>query len=113
GEGARLMGNEIAPRVHNSGHWTIEGARTSQFENHVRAVMGMELGSCEAVGHSAMVNLIGTVPSADRVAGIPGAVLHDYGKRPRTRRKVGHVTITASERPELDALLERFTRVVA
>ncbi len=113
GKDARLMGNEIAPRVHNSGHWTIEGARTSQFENHVRAVMGMDLGPCEAVGHSAMVNLIGTVPSADRVASIPGAVLHDYGKRPRTRRKVGHVTINASERAELDVLLERFTRVVA
>ncbi len=113
GGGATLLCNEIAPRVHNSGHWTIEGAQTSQFENHVRAVMGMELGECSAIGHSAMVNLIGSAPSPERVASIPGAVLHEYGKAPRPRRKVGHVTITAPKRSELDTLLERFTRVVA
>ncbi len=113
GADATLLANEIAPRVHNSGHWTIEGAQTSQFENHVRAVLGMELGPCGAVGHSAMVNLIGSVPSPERIASIPGAVLHDYGKRPRPGRKVGHVTITSGDRAELDALLERFTRVVA
>ena len=113
GEDARLLGNEIAPRVHNSGHWTIEGASASQFENHVRAVMGMDLAPCEAIGHSAMVNLIGTVPPAERVASIPGAVLHDYAKAPRTRRKVGHVTITCDDPDELERRLERFTRVVA
>lgn len=113
GADAKLLANEIAPRVHNSGHWSVEGAKTSQFENHVRAVLGMELGPCEAVGHSAMVNLIGSVPSTERVSSIPGAVLHDYGKQPRPRRKVGHVTITSDDRAELDGLLERFTRVVA
>jgi len=113
GDDATLLANEIAPRVHNSGHWTIEGAETSQFENHVRAVMGMAIGSCDAIGHSAMINLVGSVPSPERIASIPGAVLHDYAKQPRPRRKVGHVTITADDRGELDALLERFTRVVA
>ena len=70
--GDRLLGNEMAPRVHNSGHWTIEGAETSQFENHLRAVTGMPLGSTVARGSCAMVNLIGTVPIAAAVAGREG-----------------------------------------
>lgn len=89
----RLLANEMAPRVHNSGHWTIEGAVTSQFENHVRAVAGWTLGSTGAVGTSLMVNLIGDVPEASAVSAIPGAHLHLYGKAPREGRKVGHVTI--------------------
>lgn len=89
-----LLANEIAPRVHNTGHWTIEGARTSQFENHVRAVMGMPLGSSE-MAHSvaAMVNLVGTLPPSDRLSAISHAGVHLYGKEPRPGRKLGHVTI--------------------
>jgi 5-(carboxyamino)imidazole ribonucleotide synthase len=102
----RLLANEIAPRVHNSGHWTIEGAETSQFENHVRAVLGLPLGDTDARGASAMVNLIGDVPPAAAVLEVSGAHLHVYGKAARPGRKVGHVTLTGS-----DALEERVRRV--
>jgi 5-(carboxyamino)imidazole ribonucleotide synthase len=95
--GGELLANEIAPRVHNSGHWTIEGAATSQFENHVRAVLGWPLGSTEARGPSAMVNCIAVMPSPDAVLAIPGAHLHDYGKAPRPGRKLGHVTLIADD----------------
>jgi 5-(carboxyamino)imidazole ribonucleotide synthase len=89
----RLIANEIAPRVHNSGHWSIEGAVTSQFENHLRAILGLPLGSTRALGHSAMVNLIGSIPPRATLLKIPGLHLHDYGKAPRPGRKVGHCTI--------------------
>ena len=97
-----LVANEMAPRVHNSGHWTIEGAETSQFENHVRAVTGMPLGPTDPIGYSAMVNLIGTVPDPREVAAIPGAHLHLYGKGSRAGRKLGHVTVrsASAERTE-------------
>jgi len=101
--GGDLLANEIAPRVHNSGHWTIEGAQTSQFENHVRAVLGAPLGATSARGVSAMANCIGAMPDRDTILRIPGAHLHDYGKAPRAGRKLGHVTVTASEPAELDA----------
>jgi 5-(carboxyamino)imidazole ribonucleotide synthase len=91
--GERLLANEMAPRVHNSGHWTIEGAETSQFENHVRAVLGMPLGSTAMRGHAAMVNLIGALPPAQSVLRHEAAHLHLYGKEPRPGRKVGHVTV--------------------
>ena len=103
----KLLANEIAPRVHNSGHWTIEGAETSQFENHLRAVLGWPLGSTAARGHSAMVNCIGEMPDRDAVLAVPGAHLHDYGKAPRPNRKVGHVTLTASTPEELEARLDQ------
>jgi 5-(carboxyamino)imidazole ribonucleotide synthase len=90
--GGRLLANEFAPRVHNTGHWTIEGAATSQFENHVRAVLGLPLGSTES-RPSAMFNLVGAVPSAEDVLRIPGAHLHLYGKEARPGRKLGHVTL--------------------
>jgi 5-(carboxyamino)imidazole ribonucleotide synthase len=90
-----LLANELAPRVHNSGHWTIEGAVTSQFENHLRAVLGWPLGSTAARGHSAMVNALGTLPDVEAVLRVPAAHLHDYAKAPRPGRKVGHVTVTA------------------
>ena len=79
----------MAPRVHNSGHWTIEGAETSQFENHLRAVLGWPLGSTAARGVSAMVNCIGGMPDRDAVLAIPGAHLHDYGKAPRPAARSG------------------------
>lgn len=95
--GGELLANEFAPRVHNSGHWTIEGAETSQFENHLRAILGLPLGSTGPRGHYAMVNLIGTVPDPALVLAIPGAHLHDYGKARRPGRKVGHITVACAE----------------
>jgi 5-(carboxyamino)imidazole ribonucleotide synthase len=89
----RLVANEMAPRVHNSGHWTIEGADTSQFENHVRAIAGLPLGSTKARGHSAMINLVGEMPTRDALLAQAGVHWHDYGKSPRPGRKLGHVTI--------------------
>lgn len=99
-----LYANEFAPRVHNSGHHTIEGSRTSQFENHLRAVLGLPLGSTEPVGPAAMLNCIGTMPDRATVLAIPDAHLHDYGKAPRAGRKLGHVTLRA---PDEKTLAER------
>ena len=96
-----LYANEIAPRVHNSGHHTIEGSRTSQFENHLRAVVGLPLGSTEPVGPAAMLNCIGSMPDARAVLAVPDAHLHDYGKVPRDGRKLGHVTLRAPDRRTL------------
>jgi 5-(carboxyamino)imidazole ribonucleotide synthase len=95
----RLLVNEMAPRVHNSGHWTIEGAVTSQFENHLRAILAMPLGSTASVGLSAMVNLIGELPNPEEVLAILNAHLHLYGKVPRPGRKLGHLTVRA-DKPE-------------
>ena len=111
-QGERLLVNEMAPRVHNSGHWTIEGAATSQFENHLRAVVGWPLGPAEAVGHSAMVNLIGEVPAPPRVLAVPGAHLHLYGKKPRPGRKLGHVTLWAATAEQAAARLAQLRAVL-
>jgi 5-(carboxyamino)imidazole ribonucleotide synthase len=111
--GGELLANEIAPRVHNSGHWTIEGAVTRQFENQMRAVLGWPLGSTAARGPSAMVNCIGVMPSRDDVLAIPGAHLHDYGKSPRRGRKLGHVTVVAADDDELAVRLDAVTKVVS
>ena len=92
--GGRLLANEIAPRVHNSGHWTIDGAETSQFENHLRAVCGLPLGSTALRTPSTMVNLVGGEPPLAELAAIEGAHVHLYGKSPRPGRKLGHVTIS-------------------
>lgn len=97
----QIFANEIAPRVHNSGHWTIEGAHTSQFENHLRAISDLPLGATDALCPSAMVNLVGTLPRLDRLLAMPGTHLHLYGKTSRPGRKLGHVTITASTRERL------------
>lgn len=88
-----LVANEMAPRVHNSGHWTIEGCVTSQFENHLRAVCDMPLGSTRALGHTAMINFLGMMPDRRRLLAIDGLAYHDYGKIPRPGRKLGHCTI--------------------
>jgi 5-(carboxyamino)imidazole ribonucleotide synthase len=101
----RLLANEFAPRVHNSGHWTIEGAVTSQFENHLRAILGWPVGETGARTPSAMVNCIGVMPDRSSVLAIPGAHLHDYGKAARPGRKLGHVTLTDAD--GLDARIER------
>jgi 5-(carboxyamino)imidazole ribonucleotide synthase len=95
--GETLLGNEMAPRVHNSGHWTIEGAETSQFENHLRAICGMPLGSTAARGHSAMINLIGKEPDPAAVLAIADTHLHRYGKAARPGRKLGHVTVRGDD----------------
>jgi 5-(carboxyamino)imidazole ribonucleotide synthase len=89
----RLIANEMAPRVHNSGHWTIEGCVTSQFENHLRAICGLPLGSTRALGHTAMINFLGEMPSRERLLEIDGLAFHDYGKEPRPGRKLGHCTL--------------------
>lgn len=94
---AVLVANEMAPRVHNSGHWTIEGAETSQFENHLRAVADVPLGAVAVRGHAAMTNLIGTLPDLSSVLAIPGAHAHLYDKAPRAGRKLGHVTLRADD----------------
>ncbi len=93
----QLLVNEMAPRVHNSGHWTIEGAVTSQFENHLRAILDLPLGSTALTGYPGMVNLIGELPDIDAVLSIPGAHLHLYGKTPQPGRKLGHITVCADD----------------
>jgi len=103
--GGRLLANEMAPRVHNSGHWTIEGAVTSQFENHLRAILGMPLGSTAAVGVSAMINLIGELPESAEVLNVSNAHLHLYSKEPRAGRKLGHVTVRADHFEKLQQRL--------
>ncbi|MCF7200884.1 5-(carboxyamino)imidazole ribonucleotide synthase [Pseudomonas oligotrophica] len=97
-----LKANEIAPRVHNSGHWTIEGAECSQFENHLRAVAGLPLGSTAKLGESAMLNFIGSVPAVDKVIAIEDCHLHHYGKAFKAGRKVGHATLRCPDRATLD-----------
>ncbi len=97
-----ILANEIAPRVHNSGHWTIEGAATSQFENHIRAVLDYPLGSTAPRGFAAMINLIGTVPDTARIISYPDVHLHLYEKSPRKNRKLGHVTIICDTLAALD-----------
>jgi len=108
--GEHLLGNEFAPRVHNTGHWTIEGAETSQFEQHLRAVTGLPLGSSATFGSSAMANLIGVIPDPASVAVIPGAHLHLYGKTPRPGRKLGHITVRADDK---DTLAARWLQVTS
>ncbi|WP_082190172.1 5-(carboxyamino)imidazole ribonucleotide synthase [Frateuria defendens] len=102
----RLLGNEMAPRVHNSGHWTIEGAVASQFENHVRAVLGLPLGDTAARGASAMFNWIGELPDPVPLLRVADAHWHDYGKAPRAGRKVGHATVCADGAGQLAARVE-------
>jgi 5-(carboxyamino)imidazole ribonucleotide synthase len=101
----RLLANEMACRVHNSGHWTIEGAATSQFENHLRAICGLPLGAATARGCSAMLNLLGAAPEPHQVLAIPEAHLHLYGKLARPARKLGHVTVRADNQQALEARL--------
>ncbi|MEQ1545239.1 5-(carboxyamino)imidazole ribonucleotide synthase [Methyloglobulus sp.] len=102
-----LIANEFAPRVHNSGHWTIEGSETSQFENHLRAILDLPLGSTAAVGKAAMVNFIGGLPDSKDVLAIDGAHLHLYGKSPRKGRKVAHVTVRAANAESYQNSLEK------
>ena len=102
-----LLANEMAPRVHNSGHWTIEGAETSQFQNHLRAVLGLPLGETRTLGHACMLNWIGEMPDAGSVLQEAGGHWHDYGKEPRAGRKVGHATLRADDAAALAHALAR------
>jgi len=108
---AGLVANEMAPRVHNSGHWTIEGAETSQFENHLRAIAGLPLGSTTERGHAVMVNCIGRMPTARAALSVPGLHLHDYGKAPRPGRKLGHLTLVARTAGVRDRMAPRLRRL--
>jgi len=101
----RLIANEMAPRVHNSGHWTIEGCVTSQFENHLRAICDLPLGSTRALGHAAMINFLGKMPDRTRLLGLDGLAFHDYGKEPRPGRKLGHCTILKKRPTERNSAL--------
>ena len=111
--GGRLIANELAPRVHNSGHWTIEGALTSQFENHLRAITGLPLGRTASVGHAAMVNLIGRMPPRAAILAQPGVHLHEYGKSARPGRKLGHCTLVAPSARERDRRTRGLLRALA
>jgi len=105
-----LLVNEIAPRVHNSGHWTIDGAGASQFENHARAVLGLPLGDPGAASHALMLNLIGEAPPEPVILELdPDARVHLYGKGPRPGRKIGHVTLVG----EPVGLAERAERLAS
>ena len=108
--GDQLLANEFAPRVHNSGHWSIEGAETSQFANHIRAVAGDPPGSTANIGHAGMVNLIGRIPEAARQ--LDNASLHDYGKSERPGRKLGHITVVAETADDRDARIAQISQSV-
>ncbi|MBQ0744614.1 MAG: 5-(carboxyamino)imidazole ribonucleotide synthase [Pseudomonas sp.] len=108
-----LKANEIAPRVHNSGHWTIEGAECSQFENHLRAIAGLPLGSTAKLGESAMLNFIGEVPAVDKVTAISDCHLHHYGKAFKTGRKVGHATLRCADANTLQARIAELQQLIS
>ena len=107
-----LKANEIAPRVHNSGHWTIEGAETSQFENHLRAIAGLPLGSVAKVGESAMLNFIGSIPATETLAAIEHCHLHDYGKAFKAGRKVGHATLRCATNQQLTEKIAQVNQLI-
>ncbi|KGI78659.1 5-(carboxyamino)imidazole ribonucleotide synthase [Oleiagrimonas soli] len=111
----RVLGNEMAPRVHNSGHWTYDGAVTSQFQNHVRAVLGLPLGDTSARGCSVMFNWIGAMPPVAPALAVGDVHWHDYGKSSRPGRKVGHATVCAADfatlRTRVEALAQALDRV--
>lgn len=108
-----LIANEMAPRVHNSGHWTIEGASCSQFELHLRAVCGLPMHAPRVRRASAMVNLIGTNPPLERLAAVDGARVHLYGKPARPGRKIGHVTLTGDDAAGVESGVARLLAMVA
>ncbi|WP_303746850.1 5-(carboxyamino)imidazole ribonucleotide synthase [Stenotrophomonas pigmentata] len=105
--GDALLANEMAPRVHNSGHWTSDGAETSQFENHIRAVLGLPLGDTRMLGHACMLNWLGQMPDAKAVLAEPAGHWHDYGKQAREGRKVGHANLRDDAPAALADALQR------
>ena len=111
--GDTVLANEFAPRVHNSGHWTIEGAKTSQFENHLRAILGLPLGDTGLTGHAGMVNLVGSLPGDPAALRAEGVYLHEYGKAARPGRKLGHVTVVAADAGSRDRKLSKVLKGLA
>ncbi|MGP8249488.1 MAG: 5-(carboxyamino)imidazole ribonucleotide synthase [Candidatus Dormibacteria bacterium] len=109
----RLLANEIAPRVHNSGHWTMDGAHCSQFENHLRAGLGWPLGGTSNSGYTAMLNILGEEPEPAEVLSLPEAHLHLYGKEPRPGRKLGHVNISGMDPVQVTAQLQALARALS
>ena len=111
--GSTLLANEFAPRVHNSAHWTIEGARCSQFENHLRAVCGLPLGDPGLRGAtSVLFNFIGELPAPSAWLAVDGLSWHDYGKSARPGRKVGHATLVVPDRHALDVARARLDELL-
>jgi len=111
--GDRLLVNEFAPRVHNTGHWTQDGAVTCQFENHLRAILGLPLGATDAIGHAGMVNLIGEIPSSTAVLKISSAHLHIYDKAPRIGRKMGHINLMNQDQAVFEADLQTTLNLIS
>ncbi len=110
--GGKFVANEMAPRVHNSGHWTIEGSECSQFENHMRAVAGMPLGSTECRGNSVMLNVIGGEPDVRGLLAMRGVHAHMYGKTPRAGRKLGHVTVCGESAADVGERAQRASEML-
>lgn len=110
--GSSLLVNEIAPRVHNSGHWTQQGADVCQFENHIRAVCNLPLGSTELVRPTAMVNVLGTDSVPEHILSIPSVSMHWYGKTKRKGRKMGHINVSGRNRAELLQRLQQLVKEV-
>jgi 5-(carboxyamino)imidazole ribonucleotide synthase len=109
-----LIANEMAPRVHNSGHWTIEGTPSSQFENHVRAICGMPLGCTDSrPNHAAMINIIGKHGDREKVLSMPNGFLHTYSKTERLNRKIGHINLMANTREELEASIKELAPFIS
>lgn len=98
----QLLANEMAPRAHNSGHWTIDGSQTSQFENQIRAVLDWPLGPTHPLGFAGMVNLIGDHPPIESILALPHTHVHLYGKSPRPGRKIGHINLRTDSPAQLD-----------
>ncbi|OQK16375.1 phosphoribosylaminoimidazole carboxylase [Methyloprofundus sedimenti] len=105
----KLIANEFAPRVHNSGHWTIEGSETSQFENHLRAIMDMPLGTTNSLGYAAMQNFIGRVPASKKLLSLSQVHLHLYDKAARKGRKLAHATARTESLEHFTDLIESLT----
>jgi 5-(carboxyamino)imidazole ribonucleotide synthase len=110
-KGEGLIANEFAPRVHNSGHLTIEGARTSQFENHLRAIAGLPLGTTHIDAPTAMLNFVGKMPDKAAILKVPDTHFHDYEKSARPGRKLGHVTVTAESHDDLAKKVARLEEI--
>ncbi|NRD69666.1 5-(carboxyamino)imidazole ribonucleotide synthase [Psychrobacter okhotskensis] len=107
-----VLANEIAPRVHNSGHWSIEGAVTSQFENHIRAVVNLPLGDTDNVHPAIMLNVLGQYPDISAVLAIDGAHYHSYHKAEREDRKIAHITLMPNDVANLEPALAKLVAVL-
>jgi len=108
--GDKLLVNEIAPRVHNSGHWTQQGSDTCQFENHIRAVVDLPLGSTHLVRPAAMINILGPDHVDHQVLNVPSVAMHWYGKSKRPGRKMGHINVCGDTKAQL---IERLNKIAS